>query len=185
MFIMCFQEIHLAITDDASEMKVMWATMKNLEAPFVEVLPAGLDWETAANQVQTVTAVNFTYQVQKNWWPIFTGVLYEADMSGLQAGAAYQYRVGGTQHQLLQTQVRRSQDFQFKAAPAPDPNRRTVIGCLADQGTWMLLGFATSNKLAEVQDELGVDMVRTCTCSYFLLRYMWRGRRCSRIVMKS
>jgi hypothetical protein len=160
----------LAITDDISEMKVIWATMKNLEDPFVEMLPAGLDWATAADQVMTIPAVNYTYQVQKNWWPIFTGVLYEADMTGLLPGEAYQYRVGGTQHQLMKRDVRRSKDFQFKAAPAPDADRRTVIGCLADQGTWMLLGFATSNKLIEVQDELGIDMVsdKAMTLSYAL-----------------
>jgi hypothetical protein len=158
--------VHLAITDEVGEMKVIWATMKNLEDPFVELLPAALDWASSPEQVVTVPATNYTYQVQKNWWPVFTGVLYEADMAGLQEGEAYKYRVGGTQRQVRHQEVRRSSDFQFNAAPSPDPNRRTVIGCLADQGTWMLLGFAVTNKLAEVQDELGVDMVSSwVSCS--------------------
>lgn len=142
-------------------MKVIWATMSNLQDPFVEFLPVGLDWDESEDKVVTVPAANYTYQVQKNWWPIFTGVLYEADMSGLEAGQGYHYRVGGTESHVLKSNevVRRSKDFQFSAAPLQRADRRTVIGCLADQGTWMLLGFATSNKLIEVQDELGVDLV--------------------------
>ena len=124
----------------------------------MEFIPASLDWEQESSEVVTVTATNYTYRVQENWWPIFTGMLYEANMGGLEASKEYKYRVGGTQTEGAIT-VRRSDEFKFKAAPSPDPNRQTVIGCLADQGTWMLLGFATTNKLIEVQDELGVDMV--------------------------
>lgn len=70
--------------------------------------------------------------------------------------------------------IRYSDTFVFSAAPESKPNRHTTIATLADQvcslawmytvsyikqGTFMLLGFAVSNALAALQDELNVDLV--------------------------
>lgn len=86
------QEIHLAVTPYPSTMKVMWATSLPLTNPFVEYVPySSSSWDNSI----TVSATNFTYTVPEYWWPIFTGVLYEADMSNLVPDSKYQYRVGG------------------------------------------------------------------------------------------
>jgi hypothetical protein len=71
-------------------MKVMWASMENLESPFCEYLPeqAAKEWSTASK----VTATNYTYTVPQKWWPIFNGVLYETDMTGLVPEGSYTYR---------------------------------------------------------------------------------------------
>lgn len=149
------QEIHLALGNDITTMKVMWATMDNLQNPFVEFLPQLEDnWSLSTLS----TAVNYTYSVEQKWWPTFTGVLYEADMDGLKADHRYKYRVGGWD--TANNTMRFSDVFEFKAAPeSNNPNRPTRIAAIADHGTFMLLGFATINKMVELKEKLGIEMV--------------------------
>ena len=145
------QEIHLALGQDQSTMKVMWVTMQQaLEEPFVEYMAAGeSDWAQSAT---VVSARNYTYEVPQKWWPVFEGMIYEADMAALQPGAEYQYRVGG--YDSVNATTRRSAVFPFRAAPAAgDPDRDTRIAALADHGTFELLGFATVDKMVAVLDE--------------------------------
>lgn len=148
------QEIHLSLTGDETEMKVMWLTDELLEDPFVEYRAknSGADspWERSP-------AIHFTYEVPKKWWPTFEGVIYEADMTGLVPDAAVEYRVRG--YDSANATDRASADFNFKAAPVngADPDRTTRVSVMADQGTFMLLGFATQQKLAQMMDELSID----------------------------
>jgi len=150
------QEIHLALTDNISEMKVIWATMENLLDPFVEYTSESNEW-TAETTIRA-TAVNYTYTVPQNWWPVFTGVLYEVNMKGLSPSQKYKYRVGG--FDSANNTVRTSREYSFKSAPVNNlPDQKTVIGGLADQGTFMFLGFAVEDKLVAVHEQYGVDMV--------------------------
>ena len=55
------QEVHLSLTGSPSSMKVMWATMENLENPFVEYTESSNDWSDA--NVLTSTASAYTYSV--------------------------------------------------------------------------------------------------------------------------
>lgn len=146
------QEIHLSLTGDATEMKVMWITMDALAEPFVEykaVDDSTGEWLKAA-------ALNYTYEVPQNWWPTFTGMIYSSTLKSLSPDAKYTYRVKGYDNSN-QTE-RSSADFQFKAAPVNSPERTTKIAAVADQGTFMLLGFAVQKKLGELQDALGIDV---------------------------
>ena len=106
----------------------------------------------------TEQADSFTYTVPQKWWPIFTGMIYEVDMTGLDADTAYTYRVAG--YDPINATTRYSNSFEFRSKPeSTDPNRKTTIATLADHGTFMLFGFATVNKMIELQQSLGFEMV--------------------------
>jgi hypothetical protein len=148
------QEIHLSLLNDKSSMKVMFVTMSNLESPFAEYSLNKNTWIRS----EIVPAVNFTYRVEQKWWPVFTGVIYEADMINLQPETAYYYRVGG--YDASNKTTRYSETFSFKSAPIEkNPNRKTVITTFADHGTFMLFGFLTVNKLVELKKSLDMDFV--------------------------
>ena len=82
-------------------------------------------------------------------------MIYEADMIGLQPSTVYKYRVGGydTSNQTL----RYSEEFQYTSAPIPHATHKTTVGILADQGTFMLLGFMVADKMNSLKAELGLD----------------------------
>lgn len=148
------QEVHIALTGSLSEMKVMWVSMDGLQDPFVEYAPLDDDSGLWASQPATTD----TYSVPQNWYPTFAGVIYETNMIDLAPGKkAYKYRVGGLDS--ASNTVRRSKDFTFYSAPEPSPEQKTTFATFGDQGTFMLLGFSTSAKLIELQDQLGVDAV--------------------------
>jgi len=151
------QEVHLALTKSIDVMNVMWVTMDKVSEPFVQYMPAGeSDWSNAA----VATALTSTYTVPKKWWPIFDGTIYKADMSGLVAEEAMQYRVGG---KGSDGSDHMSKIFTFKAAPISGGNadRRTVALTLADQGTFELLGFKVLETMNsdEMRQKLNYDMV--------------------------
>ena len=150
------QEIHLSLTGDSSEMKVMWVTGDLLVDPHVEYRRAETV-DSPASKWQRSAAIHYTYEVPKKWWPVFEGVIYEADMTGLQQDSYFEYRVKG--FDVVNSTQRASKDFSFKAAPVAgaEPERTTRISVMADQGTFMLLGFAAQQKLAAMQDELAID----------------------------
>lgn len=150
------QEVHLALTDSQTEMKVMWATMESLGDPFVEYTAVDNEWTDELTM--TATANQFTYTVPMNWYPTFAGWLYEADMIHLVPGKnRYKYRVGG--YDSVNQTIRRSQDFSFVTAPVNNPHQKNTFAMLGDQGTFMVLGFTVSAKLIQLQDELGIDVV--------------------------
>eukprot|EP00602_Paraphysomonas_sp_CaronLab_P010383 CAMPEP_0185024586 /NCGR_PEP_ID=MMETSP1103-20130426/7716_1 /TAXON_ID=36769 /ORGANISM="Paraphysomonas bandaiensis, Strain Caron Lab Isolate" /LENGTH=561 /DNA_ID=CAMNT_0027557601 /DNA_START=46 /DNA_END=1728 /DNA_ORIENTATION=+ len=150
------QEVHISLTDSLTEMKVMWASMDKLIDPFVEYTADLNDW--CEDTTIAVPAVDYTYSVPQNWYPAFAGVLYEANMVDLIPGKKqYRYRVGG--YDPVNSTIRRSKDFMFSSSPEPNPDQKTTFATFGDQGTFMLLGFSTSNKLKEIQDEVGVDIV--------------------------
>lgn len=152
------QEIHLALTDSLSEMKVMWTTMKNLENPFVEYTRVENDWNDV-NKVLKANAVNDTYTVPYNWYPVFNGVIYETNMIQLIPNKqSYKYRVGG--FDIVNNTIRRSKDYIFKTAPNTNiKNQKNTFAMLGDQGTFMVLGFTVTDKLIKLQDELGIDIL--------------------------
>lgn len=148
------QEVHLALTDQISSMKVMWATGQSLLDPCVEYkLSIDEDWKLAKRAV----AFNYTYTVEKKWWPIFTGVLYDADMTGLEADTKYIYRVSG--YDEANQTLRYSSEFEFKSAPVINADRKTVVSVFADHGTIQILGFSTIEKLFKVQHDIDLDYV--------------------------
>lgn len=148
------QEIHLALTANPSEMKVMWITMENLESPFVQyqVTTPNMDWEEKNRRISTLTAVNYTYSVTEKWWPVFNGVIYEANMAKLEPERKYSYRVGG--YDTANKTVRYSDVFTFISAPDhTDPSRVTKVYTVADHGTFELLGFETVKKMVMMINE--------------------------------
>lgn len=149
------QEVHLALGESLSEMKVMWASKSSLANPFVEYTAAANEWGESTTIISQGT--NHTYSVPSNWYPGWAGMIYEANMEELAVGKQqYKYRVGGYDTDGV---AHRSQDFLFNTPPEPSPEQKTVVATLGDQGTFMLLGFTAANKLIELQDELGVDIV--------------------------
>lgn len=104
--------------------------MDNLVDPFVEYT-ADLDNWSDENTMKA-SAVNYTYTVPQNWYPIFAGVIYEADMVGLTPGKTpYRYRVGG--YDPVNATIRRSQDFSFASAPTANPDQNTKFAMFGDQ----------------------------------------------------
>jgi hypothetical protein len=59
------QEVHLSLTGDLTQMKVMWVTMENLIEPFVEYTSNMNEW--IAESTYTAYATNYTYEVPQNW----------------------------------------------------------------------------------------------------------------------
>lgn len=149
------QEVHLALTGSEYEMKVMWVTGSNLEAPYVEyTLVTDDNWENSV----IANATNFTYSVPQYWWPVFEGVIYEANMVELVGSSRYKYRVMG--YDCENNTIRSSDIFEFNAARSlSEPDQKVVISVLGDQGTFMLFGFATTDLLVSMQDSYGVDLV--------------------------
>lgn len=149
------QEVHLALGNDINTMKVQWVTMSSLQNPIVE-------YTTNANcatwsDVHTSTAISYTYTVPQNWWPVFNGLIYEADMTNLSPDTSYCYRVGG--YDSVNATTRVSKFFTFTTAPVPSPTHTTRIGTLADHGTFMLLGFETIDRMVALKDTLDLDFV--------------------------
>ena len=146
------QEIHLSLTGKPSEMTVMWLTAQPLTTPLVEYRVPDCDddgvWRTSE-------AVTSTYTVPQKWWPIFTGTIYTSTMIDLPLEKTVEYRVKGYDNN---TSERMSNNFIFKSAPENRAERVTRIATLADQGTFMLLGFAAQAKLEEMKDELQIDI---------------------------
>lgn len=117
------QEIHLSLTNENHVMKVMFVTMESLQNPFVEYkLEKNSDWRKS-------DAVQYTYSVEQKWWPIFTGVIYEANMDGLLLpSTSYQYRVGG--FDSANNTIRYSDEYVFQTPPIntrPDQTVRIAI----------------------------------------------------------
>lgn len=130
----------------------MWVTMDALTDPYVEYKLADATGEEAWAKA---TASNYTYEVPQYWWPTFHGMIYVSTMTSLVPSSPYVYRVKGFDP-VNQTE-RASADFSFTASPGTSPDRSTKIATLADQGTFMLLGFAVQEKLFQLQDTLGID----------------------------
>ena len=146
------QEIHLALTADSHAMKVMFVTMEPLSEAFVEYrmeAAGSADWQRS-------TAAQYSYTVQQKWWPIFTGVIYEADMTRLPLPSTkYRYRVGG--YDSANATVRYSEEFVFSTAPlSTRPDQTVRIAMLADHGTFELLGFQTVNHMVNQSDNFDV-----------------------------
>lgn len=146
------QEIHLSLTGLPTEMKVMWITMDNLLDPYVEYKSLLAD----ENCWIKASAINNTYEVPQNWWPTFQGVIYEANLISLEPSIEYMYRVKGFDN--VNKTYRSSDTFIFRAAPLNEPDRITRIATLADQGTFMLLGFAVQDKLEASKYDLEIDL---------------------------
>lgn len=132
------QEVHIALTGTLSEMKVMWASMNELQDPFVEYTASENEWADD-NLVMKSVAITSTYATPQNWYPIFAGVLYEANMVNLLPGkASYKYRVGG--FDPINATIRYSQDFTFHSAPEPNPEQKTTFATFGDQVRWISYG---------------------------------------------
>ena len=150
------QEIKLALTDEISEMKVMWLTASQLENPIVEYKLDEKDG--GGDEFTTITATVYTYTVPQNWWPTFNGFIYEVNMNNLQPNAGYIYRVGGFDGENNTMQY--SDYYSFNSPrETNDPDQGFSIGLLADHGTFMLLGFMVADRLAALQDERKIDVV--------------------------
>jgi len=148
-------ELSLSLTDDPTSMRVSWVTMdREVVNPRVEVLgnPCPL-----AGQVCSFPADTTTYSVLQKWWPTFNGSIHTAVVPGLTTGARYSYRVGSDSVDLPVNGSAWSVPASFNAAPAV--GTPTTVALVADQGTVMPLGFAVTEKLAAVQDELEVALV--------------------------
>jgi hypothetical protein len=70
---------------------------------------------------------------------------------------SYKYRVGG--YDPVNQVIKYSQEFEFETAPNTNPNQKTTMAMLGDQGTFMVLGFSVANKMIQMQDELDIDLV--------------------------
>ena len=148
-------ELSISLTDDPSEMGIRWATQaQGLTGARVEAIgcvPCTTDAKLAPGHDndlcnRTFAATASTYTVPQKWWPIFNGSLYEAIISGLVPGSrnVCSYRVGSD---AALSAIR-------SFSPPPTPGEPTTVAVIADQGTIMPLGFATTEKLAAVQDNL-------------------------------
>lgn len=122
------QEVHLSLTGNVSEMKVMWVTGEQLMDPFVEFVLSTDDW---SNSVKS-SASSYTYTVPQYWWPVFEGLIYEVNMDNLVPSTEYKYRVGG--YDTANSTTRLSKEFSYHAAPVTNaPDQKVTIATLADQ----------------------------------------------------
>lgn len=153
------QEIHLSLTGINTEMTVMWLSAKELSNPLVEYRTATTQTHTQANEEEhdwkKSTAVTSTYRVPQKWWPTFQGYIYTAKLIDLPLEMDIEYHVKGYDSN---NNEKSSKNFIFTSAPDNQPNRMTKIATLADQGTFMLLGFAAQAKLESMKNELEIDV---------------------------
>jgi len=145
-------ELSLSLTDDLTEMRVSWATMDQV----VENARVVLDAPCPAGGC-TFAADTRTYSVLQKWWPTFNGSLHTAVITGLEPGARYTYRVGSDSPGPNTTAGEGAFSEPYSFASPVAAGAPTNVAVLADMGTVMPLGFAVAEKLAAVQDSLGVD----------------------------
>lgn len=146
------QQIHLALTGNAGEMRVTWVTRDAVPSP--QVIFASEPTFKAPNTVQAVTS---TYQV--GTYVPWVGWIHTAVMKGLAYDSTYYYRVGstglnvGSNGGLVFSSVR-----SFKTENTPwwtvDPfqRRNSVIAVYGDMGTLLPFGYQVSFQLS--QDDL-------------------------------
>ena len=133
---------------------VLFTTIEKLERPFVEYTLAVNEW--TPDTTMTNAANSYTYEVPQNWYPTWSGMMYETSMLNLKPGkTTYKYRVGGYCNQTLHT----SKEFVFNTAPLADKDQKTTFAMLGDQGTFMLLGFAVTEKIVQLQEQEEIDIV--------------------------
>jgi hypothetical protein len=146
------QQIHLALTNDVSEMLVKWVTKDPTNVGKYQV------WygNSSGSLDHNVQATTSTYKVPTSWFnPLgWQGWIHTALLTGLTPGQRYVYRVGGA---LLN-----SSEFAFNAAPTPHAERTTSFAIYGDQGTDMPLGFMTSDAMIEEHQRNPFDAVFVC-----------------------
>ncbi len=152
------QEIHISLTGVNTEMTVMWLSGKELINPSVEYRTASMkecEGKVEDCEWKQSNAITSTYRVPQKWWPTFQGFIYTATLSDLPVETDIEYHVKGFDPNNT---VRSSTNFIFTSAPKNRPDRVTKIATLADQGTFMLLGFAAQAKLESMKNELEIDI---------------------------
>lgn len=102
------QQVHLSLTGDPSAMTVMWVTTHNYTGAGCVFWPAAGGDGQGDKRIAAATITSYSFGL----WVPWKGAIYTATMTGLVPGAAYEYRVGSPGSSW-------SQDFSFRAAPAP------------------------------------------------------------------
>ena len=131
------QQLHLSLTGDETEMRVMWVTYG--------VANGSVSWAPASGSssagTSSAAAVRTTYTAGVGGW---SGYIYTAVMSGLVPGATYSYQVGSGGPEGAWSLSRT-----FDAAPAPGPAHTSYLCVFGDMGTIMPLGWAVSDAITE------------------------------------
>jgi len=127
------QQIHLSVTTHHDEMVVMWVTSGQDLPPTVQY---GLQ---SGKYDSSTTGTAATYDVGVDGWD---GWISQVKLTGLSLNTKYYYRVGTPTTYW-------SDEFSFTTtkADADVPTSRDVIAVVADQGTYIPMGFEVINQM--------------------------------------
>ncbi len=100
------EQIHLSFGEDDFSMYVMWATLNQTLNPYVEYTLVG-----AGSQVVTVPAETRIYANVVYDWESAPLIAYWAEMTGLELGQYYRYRVGSSMGMSDYFTFRSKRDF--------------------------------------------------------------------------
>jgi acid phosphatase type 7 len=128
------QEIHLACSDDVSQMRVMWAA--HLHYTGLPTVKYGM---SAVSLNRSVTGVNYQYSVANGSWTSMP--MYRAVMTNLVPSVMYFYQVGGDDSW--------SDVMNFTSSPAVGSTESLSFAVYGDMGTVMPFGYAVTDELIE------------------------------------
>eukprot|EP01116_Phalansterium_solitarium_P008088 TRINITY_DN2134_c0_g1_i1.p2 TRINITY_DN2134_c0_g1~~TRINITY_DN2134_c0_g1_i1.p2 ORF type:complete len:528 (-),score=174.99 TRINITY_DN2134_c0_g1_i1:190-1668(-) len=125
------QQVHLAVTQDPTEMVVMWVTRDVTKTTTVRYgTKSGVYGSSAAGTYDTYNAGVFGW---KGW-------VHTVSLSGLQTSTRYFYQAG--------TDGDWSQEFSFVTGSAtPNPSDTLTYAVVADMGTRIPMGYAVTNQI--------------------------------------
>jgi len=127
------QQIHLSVTTHHDEMVVMWVTSDKDLPPTVQY---GLQ---SGKYDSSTTGTATTYDVGLDGWD---GWISQVKLTGLSLNTKYYYRVGTPTTYW-------SDEFSFTTtkADADVPTSRDVVAVVADQGTYIPMGFEVIDQM--------------------------------------
>lgn len=126
------QQVHLAVTQDPTEMVVKWVT-RGAVATTVQY------GTTSGKYSSSKDGTRATYNVGVDGWH---GWVHTVTLTGLSTATRYYYRVG--------TDGSWSKEFTFlTATPGPVPTQSLTFAVVADQGTVIPLGWAVTKQIIE------------------------------------
>lgn len=141
------QQLHLSLTGQPNEFFITWA------------VPDGGD--ICADSHATIGTTTFT----ANWTAYDAGVagwaghIYTARMTGLSAGAPFSYSVTSC--------GKTTGPITSKGPRAVGPTGETLVGVMADMGTFIPLGFATAQQIEKdhAKEPFDLFVLGECVCA--------------------
>jgi acid phosphatase type 7 len=145
------QQLRIALTNDATQMQVVWVTMSSCSGSLVY-------WpENNALANKTAAAVETSYTTQYPAGFGWNGTIHTAFATGLTPSSRYSYSVGCGVYAPGTVMWSTPNTFTQPAIPSADQSVKVAV--LADMGTVQPLGFTVAAQLIKEHDASPFDLI--------------------------